>query len=81
MQDQLKSNFFSIALQGQPQKNIAGGKEKTTLSFPPQNKANKKPSKKPKPKIKQLIRICFLLMSSRVSVVGLCWLIMCVAFL
>lgn len=44
MQDQLKSNFFSITLQGQQQKSMREleGEAKTTLSFPHENKANKK---------------------------------------
>lgn len=82
MQDQLKSNIFSTALQGQQQKKYRGGKEKTTLSSPPKNKVNRKsPPKKPKPKIKQLIRELLSVDEFQSLCGGLCWLIMCVAYL
>lgn len=78
MQDQLKNNFFSIALQGQQQKNIGGGRKNNCLS-PRKTKANKK-SLSNKPKIEQLIRK--LLSADEFEfVVGLCWIKTCVTYL
>lgn len=80
MQDQLKNNFVSIALQGQQQKYIGQGGKKQLCLSPTKDKAKKKsPSKKPKPKMKQLIRK--LLCVDEFFGVDLCWLIMYVTYL